>query len=696
MRALLAAAVILLAVPGVAAAGTTGMTTRELSLPGMRTSSSVEAPGRFELVGLHWQGPGDVLFRTRSVGARWSAWRPAAPEEEDRPDDGAEPARPGWRAGNPYWVGPSDRLEYRVRGRVTRLRAHFVTSTAPAAPPRTLALAAAPRIIPRRSWGADESIRRGGVSYAPAVRFAVVHHTAGTNNYTAAQSAAIVKGIQLYHVRGNGWNDVGYNFLVDKYGQVFEGRYGGIERNVVGAHAAGFNTGSVGIAVLGNYDSATLTPAAQAAVAALIAWRLDVAHVDPLGTTTAVSAGNGRFARGVSVPFRAVIGHRDTGYTSCPGAAVYGQLTGIARAAAGIGLPKLYAPVVTGRAGGPVRFTGRLSSALPWTVTVLDAAGNRVAAGSGTGATVDWTWDARGASGRFQYSIAAGPNLRPASGWIGDPAALATPAPLLSQLRADPALVSPSRAPASTTLSYRLGAAATVSARLEWPGGVPVELFTESRVAGLHRLAVTAEAVPDATYRLVVTALGADGARATASVPLVVSRALAGFAAAPAAFSPNGDRRADTLTLRFELATAADVRVRIVRGSQERALVFAGSRAAGKHVVRWDGTTPSGPILDGAYEAEIEVVSGLTVVTHRAPVRVDTTAPSLRLVSARPLRVRVGEPGTLVVTTGGRSRSVKVRAAGTVTVAVPAGVSRVRVVAWDGAGNASVPLVVRR
>ena len=71
--------------------------------------------------------------------------------------------------------------------------------------------------------------------------FAVVHHTAGSNSYTAAQSAAIVRAIELYHVKGNGWNDIGYNFLVDKYGQVFEGRIGGIERNVVGAHAEGFN-----------------------------------------------------------------------------------------------------------------------------------------------------------------------------------------------------------------------------------------------------------------------------------------------------------------------------------------------------------------------------------------------------------------------------------------------------------------------
>src|SRR5213083_2249951 len=113
--------------------------------------------------------------------------------------------------------------------------------------------------------GANEAIRRAPPSYAPSVQFAVVHHTAGTNSYTASQSAAIVRGIEVYHVQGNGWNDIGYNFLVDKYGQVFEGRYGGVDKNVIGAHAEGFNTGSVGVALIGNYSSASVAQAAKAA-----------------------------------------------------------------------------------------------------------------------------------------------------------------------------------------------------------------------------------------------------------------------------------------------------------------------------------------------------------------------------------------------------------------------------------------------
>ena len=223
--------------------------------------------------------------------------------------------------------------------------------------------------------------------YASAVRFAVVHHTAGTNSYSASESAAIVRGIERYHVLANGWNDIGYNFLVDKYGQVFEGRGGGITKNVVGAHAEGFNTGSTGVAVIGNYESQAISPAARTALVKLLAWRLDVAHVNPLGKLTWTSGGNPRYPAGTKVRLRAVSGHRDTGPTSCPGGSLYAQLPGIASGVAATGLPKLYNPVVNGSLGGQVRFTATLTEALPWTVTIRDGDDAVVATG---------TWDRHG------------------------------------------------------------------------------------------------------------------------------------------------------------------------------------------------------------------------------------------------------------------------------------------------------------
>ena len=199
-------------------------------------------------------------FSTRSLAGRWSAWRGAAPEAEDAPDVlTREAAREAsWRLGSPYWTGPSDGIRYRLRGPVIRLRAYFVHSSAVAVPPRTLSIAGSPLIVPRLGWSANERIRRAPPKYAPALRLAIVHHTAGSNSYRPSQSPAIVRAIEIYHVLGNGWNDIGYNFLVDKYGQIFEGRYGGMTRAVIGAHAMGFNVGSVGVSVIGNYSAATV------------------------------------------------------------------------------------------------------------------------------------------------------------------------------------------------------------------------------------------------------------------------------------------------------------------------------------------------------------------------------------------------------------------------------------------------------
>ncbi len=198
-----------------------------------------------------------------------------------------------------------------------------------------------PPIISRAAWGADESIRRAAPYYAPAVQMVFVHHTATPNGYAPGDVPAIIRSIYTYHVRSNGWNDIGYNFLVDAFGRIYEGRAGGIDRPVVGAHTEGFNTGSVGIAVIGNGALAPLTTAARDALTSLIAWRLDVAHVDPLGHATMTSYGNPRFPAGKTTTFRVVSGHRDALPTDCPGALIYPELDAIAAAAQATGSPKI-------------------------------------------------------------------------------------------------------------------------------------------------------------------------------------------------------------------------------------------------------------------------------------------------------------------------------------------------------------------
>ena len=221
-----------------------------------RSGGGSRSGKRFDLVGVHWRGSGRVELRTRAASGAWSPWR-------TRGAGGRGPARPrraralAGSAGRSATRGgrPARRGSRCARSaRVTRVRAWFVRSPSARVPLRTVAFAGSPKIVPRSGWKADEKIVRAAPRYAPVLRFAVVHHTAGSSAYRPEESAAIVRGIELYHVKANGWNDIGYNFLVDRYGQVFEGRGGGMQRNVIGAHAEGFNTGSVGIAVIGTYS----------------------------------------------------------------------------------------------------------------------------------------------------------------------------------------------------------------------------------------------------------------------------------------------------------------------------------------------------------------------------------------------------------------------------------------------------------
>ncbi|MEV4740332.1 N-acetylmuramoyl-L-alanine amidase [Streptomyces sp. NPDC049555] len=183
-----------------------------------------------------------------------------------------------------------------------------------------------PRIVTRAGWGADESLRERGFPYDKKVRAAFVHHTASGNGYSCAQSASVVRGIYRYHVVSSGWRDVGYNFLVDKCGTVYEGRAGGVAKPVRGAHTLGFNTNSMGIAVLGTFGRSSPTAAALDAVATLTAWKLGLYDVNPLGTASLVSAGGNRFKKGTTARLKAISGHRDGFTTECPGDRLYARL----------------------------------------------------------------------------------------------------------------------------------------------------------------------------------------------------------------------------------------------------------------------------------------------------------------------------------------------------------------------------------
>jgi hypothetical protein len=316
--------------------------------------------GRFSVIGATWNDPrrvlGDVVeVRTRRVGdGAWSAWQHleshgAAPVE---PGSGDAAAARG--STDPLWVGESDGVQARIAAGADRtplpagLRIDLINPGDPPPAPRTapgatalprspglartevpVPVRPAPDLVSRAGWGADESIVKGVPEYADDVQVVFVHHTAGTNNYSCAQSASIVRGIEAYHVRSNRWDDIGYNFLVDKCGTLFEGRKGGISRPVLGAHTLGFNARSSAIAVLGNYSGRGVPARVKQVIAQVAAYKIGAYGNTPAGRVAMISSGSDRYAKGSTAMLNRISAHRDTGRTECPGTALYAQLGSI-------------------------------------------------------------------------------------------------------------------------------------------------------------------------------------------------------------------------------------------------------------------------------------------------------------------------------------------------------------------------------
>lgn len=399
----------------------------------------------FSMVGVTWLPDPDVqakvAVRTRSDG-RWSAWQDLEPQAEHRPDGGAD-VRPGLREGTaPLWVGPSDGVQVRVDAAGPRRPRDVAVElvdpgSSPADDlshgPRATAFAEEPRpsIITREQWGADESIRRGSPSYNATVKVGFVHHTAGSNDYTPEQAAAMVRGVYAYHVKSNGWSDIGYNYLVDRFGRAYEGRYGGLDRFVIGSHTGGFNKDSFAVSLLGNFS--TLAPSLETveALTDVLAWKLGSAYRDPMGKDVLTSAGGGtsRYSAGTKVTFDVISGHRDAGKTTCPGDTTYERMDAIrslASAKLGAGFVE---PSYSGEnaylrgADGPVSVSARTLGPLDWTITIGDSAGTllRTESGATTGSeTISTEWDLTDAEGK---AVRAGSYvIRMTGSRDGDPA----------------------------------------------------------------------------------------------------------------------------------------------------------------------------------------------------------------------------------------------------------------------------------
>ena len=501
-----------------------------------------------------------------------------------------------------------------------------------------------------------------------------------------------MRGIQLYHVKGNGWNDIGYNFLVDRYGTVYEGRGGGTDKNVVGAHALGFNFGTVGVSLMGNFSGATPTKAQQDTLVKLLAWRLDVAHVDPLSTVVYTSGGNAKWRAGKLVTLRAISGHRDTGPSECPGSGAYVLLPSIAKRVSATGLPKLYSPAVVGVLGGPIRFQARLSTSLAWSVTIVDLSGKTVATGRGTGTLVGWTWRSPSTTGRYAWTIAA-PGIRIASGTLGKGGPPPPPPPpfSLTNLLVAPSVMAPAPdgSGGDTTVSFTLGGPAQVTAQVLDANGISAgTVFDEQRLAGNSTFVWSAGALPDGRYRLAVTAT-AGTRHVTKAFGVVVDRTLAGLPPTLPPISPNGDGSSDGVSLTFTLTQNVPMRVDVEQGGAVLATPFQGQPGVGAHTVAWDGTANGVPLPDGRYLVVVSFTDALGDVQISIPLTIDTVPPVLTLVDLTTLRFTLSEPATVTALVNQKTTIELAEPKGAFTLPFIGAVFQVSAEAQDAAGNLS-------
>ncbi|MFI6675559.1 N-acetylmuramoyl-L-alanine amidase [Kribbella sp. NPDC050469] len=306
---------------------------QELAIDGPTIAAETKP---FAMVGVTWpKGAQAVQARVRVQRAgQWGEWQRLTVEDEHGPD----PASPeGVRAGTkPLWVGDATGVQASaVTGSGTTVADAKVVLIQPGVlatdadepgvqsvePEATRAPYPMPAMVSRKAWGADERLRSHNgkacarPKYTTTVQAAFVHHTADRNDYTRTQVPAMVRAMYAYHVKSRGWCDLGYNFLVDRFGRVFEGRYGGAQLPVLGAHTGSFNANSFGVALIGNYEKTAPSQAMLEKTARVIAWKFDANYRSPQATV--VLAGS---------RLHTVSGHRDTKATACPGNQLYGKL----------------------------------------------------------------------------------------------------------------------------------------------------------------------------------------------------------------------------------------------------------------------------------------------------------------------------------------------------------------------------------
>jgi uncharacterized protein with LGFP repeats len=295
--------------------------------PARWVAPPVEAPHEFDLVGVAGERR-HLELRVRSDGGDWSEW---VEQTDGTPvytggTDEVQVRAPFRPEGDLHFVnvsgtagGLTDRLLHSAR---EGINSAFISV---ASTPLAQALAPKPSIVTRASWGAD--LAEGGCpprrpAQTGVVAAAVIHHTVNANDYLPEEAAGIVLGICRFHVYGNGWDDIGYNALVDRYGVLYEGRAGGLKYPLVGAQAQGFNDQTTAIASIGEHGTLGITPETRRSIIHYLAWKMGVSQAKPANGLVSMTSGGGsenKFPAGTVITVPRIVGHGDLGNTACPG-----------------------------------------------------------------------------------------------------------------------------------------------------------------------------------------------------------------------------------------------------------------------------------------------------------------------------------------------------------------------------------------
>ena len=293
-----------------------------------------------------------VALRSSSDGSSWSDWVDVPPmdaqREVPRLDYGELLYLPGRYVQYRLTLSRLDEVTGPVLSSITLILIDSRPgNTAAESQAQAVAAASAdgPVIISRAAWGADESLMTWTPEYREVRKF-VVHHTATSDG--GLDPAAIVRAIYYYHAVTRGWGDIGYNYLIDKQGRIYEGRKGG--EGVVGGHAMQYAWGSIGVSLVGNYDEEDVPTAMQNGLVELMAWKGNRHFVDPTG--------HGFF---IDQDLPNIMGHRDGAQTTCPGRYAYARLPAIREAtrARMAQLPpsvRIDAPLMESRVSGVVEW----------------------------------------------------------------------------------------------------------------------------------------------------------------------------------------------------------------------------------------------------------------------------------------------------------------------------------------------------